>query len=880
MPSLEEDDVEMGNSSSSEIREVEMEDAGSSPEVAAESLQPEHVSNGHVASQEVNGKSDNEKPGPTGADHEIGENSSDEPVDANPSIEQVGSNSPATADEQMTSPAAGVRRSEEDHAKPVAGEGHVASNYEPPTATQSIKMDKEIARLHEVLAEVSPQAAQKVLKEKWRMFLFEDYDEAHIAFILRAGLKNSSQEILDRVLKDDGAFKDTLLKSAMKKPDFIEKVLRKAPGEVVVACIPESTLDYVISERFKTVSGKTLIRWLATAERLGYKIDDILDEEDESVSPNLPSRDNSVELLDVIPTTFVPAQYPSQYQPQPYPPQPPPHFHPQPPHARPQSYPQPARPPYQPPLANPYKDPLLLEQERQALLNNQQAQDVQAARARYTQASDHRKSNAGPNSTILNPRPELGRGQGVPTGPLMCTRCQGSFPPGLFAGYTYHINKKVCEKAPPPGGYKSMCQNCLSGFTTKQGLDYHTIRKVCYGEDIAPATPSFPVSQSVSTPNISASRPPMTIPGPPTPNLGPHSQPQQMVQVSSYTAANQKAPSTVQPPIPINRPASFTPRGPGRPKKVQIRHSPSELPPEKRAAMEQAIIDAETDTAEKIAALSPSLSAEDRQRRITSLQNAIATKKSQIRKAHGVSLRMREKDKLARAAAGIISSAGANRIREYDASSSQSPAGSPPAPSFSPINNNTSRPNPPPSNEYTGPSAQGPYRNPQYNTMSSQPNGRESPLSHVHLNDAASSSGFGILRASAVPPSPYSPSYDAGPPPQVNNKRKHGSQEPIRSGSRTGTPQQSMMMEVSAEDAASKFAKGYRKKMAEREREDRERNTKQRDTSMTDAPASRSGDKQRISIDISSDSDEIELAVVKSVEVDHGADAGAEENEE
>ncbi|KAG4435423.1 hypothetical protein IFR05_009097 [Cadophora sp. M221] len=864
MPSLE--DVEMGNSSSSETREVEMQDAGSSPEAAVESQQEEHAASCcHVISKEVNGKNGDEESGDFRDEEAATASSSDAgPTDTMPSVEPNESSSPATADEEMTSPAVEAQKTDKDETSPT-GQGNVNTEHELPTASQSTKIDKEIARLHEVLAEVSPEAAQKVLKEKWRMFLFEDYDEAHIAFILRAGLKNSNQAILERVLKDDGVFKDSLLQVATKKPDFVEKVLRKTSGEAIVAHISEEALDYVIAERFKTVPGKTLIKWLASAERLGYKADDILDEEDESVSPNMPSRDNSVELLDVVGKTYAPVQHPQQYQA--YPQDAQYQVHSQPYASQFGAHPQPPHQQYQPQLANPYKDPLLVEQERQAILNKQQAENVQAAIARNAHASQHRGPNSPNPAAAIARQEQHTRAQAIPTGPLVCSVCNRSFPPGAFDGYTYHVTKKVCGKTPPSTGYKWNCANCLSGFTTKQGLDYHSLRKVCVGNGIAPPTPSMaqdsytlppirdvpsqPPPRTAPTTAFPPSRPPMHIPAPPHPQIP--------IQVpSSQPALNRSIAQPPLPPVAISRPLLGTPRGPGRPKKVEIRHSPSELTPEKRASLEKAIDDAETEHRDKIAAIPADWSAEERQRRTTSLNNAHATKKSQIRRAHGVSLRMREKDKQARVAAGI-SPAASSRIQEFRASSQSSPAGSPPSSSFSPINNTAARPSP--VNGYHGP-PQPPtaYRQPTANTasrvfnpLSSQPSGRDAPLTHALQSDG-SPSGFGMLVAGSAG------SY-------ANNKRKHGSQEPI--GSRNNTPGLSMM-EVSAEDAASKFAKGYQKKLADREREDRDREkTRDQDTSMADAPSGEgAGSRGKEAIDISSDSEEVELPIVKSVEVD------------
>ncbi|KAH7412593.1 hypothetical protein BKA64DRAFT_332667 [Cadophora sp. MPI-SDFR-AT-0126] len=897
MPSLE--DVEMENaSSSSDIHEVEMEDADSSPEADVESPRPkEATSNGHMTSKE-GGKSDEDKfraisgdeqmtvipadskpkSGESGRDQEMTEGLVEENP-ALPSVEADESTSPATADEEMASPA--VEVPPKGNTTSPKSQSNVQPDYGLPTASQSIKIDKEVARLNEVLGDISPEAAQKVLKEKWRMFLFENYDEAHIAFIIRAGLKNANAFILDRVLKDDGGFKDSLLKHAVKKPGFLEKVLKNTPAETIADHISEQALDYMIAERFKTVPGKTLIKWLATAERLGYKVDDILDEEDESVTPNVASRDRSVEVLDVVPTSTY-KQLPPQYH---------------------QPYPQP--PSYQPHLANPYKDPLLVEQERQAVLNTQQAQHVQAAIARSAQSAHASSLRRGPSTTSPSPGPASGpaaamarqeqhiRAQAVPTGPLICTNCRRSFLPGAFDGYTYHITKKVCEKIPPSGGYKWQCANCLSGFTTKQGLDYHGLRKVCFGGGIAPPTPmqmSTPVPSSVgpamlpplnsgvsqaprtaSAPNQPPSRPP--IYAPPPPSQAPQSQ---QPQVVPSTQAARPIPQISQPPIQIPRPPLATPRGPGRPKKPEpIRHSPSELTPEKRAALEQAIQDAENETAEKIAAIPSEWTAEERQRRITSLNNANATKKSQIRRAHGVSLRMREKDRQARVAAGISPSAS-SRIQEFRAS--HSPAPSPPAPSFSPINGNraTHSGPPQPATSYQAPPPSAATR--VYNPSSPQPFSNDVPLTHARQDDNSARSGFGVLKStgrSHITPDSYGSSSSLATY-QVNNKRKHGSQEPI--GGQNGTPRLSMM-EVSSQDAAAKFAKGYEKKLAEREREDRER-SKSKDANMTDIPnGGGSESRNHAAIDISSDSEEVELPVVKSVEGKDEESEGVEKRE-
>ncbi|KAL5316362.1 hypothetical protein ACEPPN_015407 [Leptodophora sp. 'Broadleaf-Isolate-01'] len=71
------------------------------------------------------------------------------------------------------------------------------------------------------------------------MTFFENYDEA-----LRAGLKNSNTCTLQRVLKDEAIFRDTLLEVAAMEPGFWEKALRKASANQIAAHVSEKTVDY------------------------------------------------------------------------------------------------------------------------------------------------------------------------------------------------------------------------------------------------------------------------------------------------------------------------------------------------------------------------------------------------------------------------------------------------------------------------------------------------------------------------------------------------------------------------------------------------------------------------------------------------------------
>ena len=241
------------------------------------------------------------------------------------------------------------------------------------------KLDKEIVRLKELLFQTSAEAAQKVLRQHWRTFLFENYNEDHISFILRAGLKNSNFSIIDRVFKDEVSFKEPLIAVLSKKRNILARALEDTTEREILGLLPESLLDRALSDRLKHVPAKELIRWLAEADRLGYSLDDILDEEDESVLPNIPSRpqtsDDDAEMIGGVDSR--------------------PHLD----------------------LALPYRDPLLAEQERNA---------AAAAVAAIAATSRHEATQGKVVAPKLPHRTSA---------PLECSTCRRQF--ANFTGYNY-----------------------------------------------------------------------------------------------------------------------------------------------------------------------------------------------------------------------------------------------------------------------------------------------------------------------------------------------------------------------------------------------------------------------------------------------------------
>jgi hypothetical protein len=751
-----------------------------------DAMQINHVSNGHMTPNN----------GETGASSP--ENRVDQPL---PSVENDDAESSSTAAAEQNKTPERERPETIYHSSPVQPTRHQNSASVPaPTAAESIRLEKEIARLNEVLADTSAQAAQKVLKDKWRFFLFDTYDEAHISFILRAGFKNATASVIEKVLLDKSIFRELLLNVASKNSTFIEKVITNATASQLLRLAPERVLDEVLverlkiekvianenvgvtvakllrfapvrlidellAERLKTVSAKQLISWLARADRLGYKMDDIIDEDDESVVPRAGSFEaDMAEVFEVEPApipTPVPAPAPG----------------------------------LTPQLASATRDPLLVEQEK-----NLGAQRLADAARSLKQKQPHQHPRPKPQS-----RPP-------PSPSLSCPACHTTLP--TLSGYNYHVTRKPCQKNPPIMNAKWWCNNCLQTFTGKGGMDYHVMNGVCHCEDIARAT--SPSNQLLQEAASVAQHPSPPVPSQPQAPISsvprPSFTPSQPAPTTSYATHASSAMSS-QKPLPrpevtIQRPPLHTPTStpvskpsppvstssPGPRKQAppsDVRQSPSELSAERLAALNQQLQDAEDRYQRQIREIPADATEEHRAARLVSLKNGIASKKSQIRRAHGVSLRLREKDKQARKAIEKTPSGKAAREQRLSMTSMASMTSTPPAAapmsSFSPINTppptaptpdyglNSNPPPPSQDSRYNGPSQNPPQPSQasRYNGPSQNPP-QPSQVSRYNL-------------PSLLPPQrPHVSPY--GPPPAVPSNASSYRPPPVNASDRVQNP--------------------------------------------------------------------------------------------
>jgi len=529
-----------------------------------------------------------------------------------------------------------------------------------PPNMDSNRLAKDMLRLKDTLDEVSHKAAQNVLREKWRTFLFDPPDESHVAFVLRAGLKNSTTGILHRVIKDDNVFKQPFVDLAAQKPALRKRVLETATPEEILRHMDSAALSAIVASTIATVPVQQLVSWLGHANRLGFDESDIQKGSTEIFTPNVTTNLSQ------------PPAFQSPYSNPPPPPQGYAHQSPQQTHI--------AVPVRQPQAVHVSSDPL------------------------QSTGSNHG------SDALLEQQNRLRAAAAAHTGPMICPDCKHQFT--TMPGFQHHITKKPCTRPIPPEGYRIMCGNCLQGFTTKQGHDYHFLKRVCLGDDDSihtnapPPPPGFMAAANTipsndGLPSIIGSANPYGIQGH---SAWPQDSRPSTSRTPSFANMNARqhsveivdgSSSSVSKPKKEKRNAHHTPSATTTPttRKQQsrapndVRIDPSQLPPERLAQLNRDLQDVDDRYEEGLANIPDDLAEPEKEAKRIGLKNANSSRKSQIRKAYGVTLRMREKDKQYKAAlmrAGNDSSPGGS------ANASPAPAGAHSSrPAFDAVRNST-----------------------------------------------------------------------------------------------------------------------------------------------------------------------------------------------
>ncbi|RKF56780.1 putative c2h2 and c2hc zinc finger [Erysiphe neolycopersici] len=172
---------------------------------------------------------------------------------------------------------------------------------------ENLQLQKEVHQLRAVLSQTSVKATQLVLGHQWRDLQFNDLDENSMSSVCQNVLKNVDISVLRKAFQNESLFESSICDFLCQKKQIITRVLKSVTCDQLSSLVPESTLNKTLAERIKYVPARDLINWLASADRLGYKPDDILDD-DELVTPNKTSQDlyetrqdkNSVENNSVV----------------------------------------------------------------------------------------------------------------------------------------------------------------------------------------------------------------------------------------------------------------------------------------------------------------------------------------------------------------------------------------------------------------------------------------------------------------------------------------------------------------------------------------------------------------------------------------------------
>ncbi|KAI0176390.1 hypothetical protein GGR52DRAFT_540770 [Hypoxylon sp. FL1284] len=136
------------------------------------------------------------------------------------------------------------------------------------------KFVDDLSRLTHAMQQSLPAAARRVVRDNWEKCLLGS--EFHHAFILNAVIHHSSGTIIRRSIKDFGAKMVPEAKreifdhlSTSDLDEITDSILEKASDKL---------LDKALEKRLATIDARSLIDYLARAERLGYEDSGVVDE--------------------------------------------------------------------------------------------------------------------------------------------------------------------------------------------------------------------------------------------------------------------------------------------------------------------------------------------------------------------------------------------------------------------------------------------------------------------------------------------------------------------------------------------------------------------------------------------------------------------------
>ncbi|PNY25751.1 Uncharacterized protein TCAP_04311 [Tolypocladium capitatum] len=175
-----------------------------------------------------------------------------------------------------------------------------AFHWPEPGSATSENMS-EYRELSDVITRTRPDVVRQVVRDLWETCLLGS--EYHLAFVVNATFPQAVQDLGHRMLRP-------------VKQQFIGQLTRQDLDELadlIYAKVSNDFLDKGMAKRLETIRARPLVNALARAERLGYSVRDIVEEETadgvERVVPSLHSITGLAHPSQPVPSQPVPSQH-------------------------------------------------------------------------------------------------------------------------------------------------------------------------------------------------------------------------------------------------------------------------------------------------------------------------------------------------------------------------------------------------------------------------------------------------------------------------------------------------------------------------------------------------------------------------------------------
>ncbi|KAJ4271998.1 hypothetical protein NW762_000708 [Fusarium torreyae] len=189
---------------------------------------------------------------------------------------------------------------------PTQAQGHMSppTNQHPQTVQNSNHYQDMVALIDKAPA----SAVRQVVRDKWEKALMGS--QYHIAFLLNATMHQASPETVSKAVQEFGG--RLVQESKRELFSHLSGSDLDQLADLILPRVSTQFLDKALARRLETIDARDLVNALARAERLGYDVQDIVQEHNEHVIPSM----HSLPVQSAMPPEN-PALSTKHYQPQP-----------------------------------------------------------------------------------------------------------------------------------------------------------------------------------------------------------------------------------------------------------------------------------------------------------------------------------------------------------------------------------------------------------------------------------------------------------------------------------------------------------------------------------------------------------------------------------